>query len=368
MKKQTIILIVVVVFLIALLKGYDFLLSSQQTVETAAITRPPFPYQNTAVELSPATVATLLDLLRADAAMTPEGAAEIALLADALADSIEELYPESLRDLDEAQGFIFEIMAYSVYERILPETTRYDYDGEMVREPTREIMPLIELRHYWGDKTFHLMGTAPCWDASEPININVRYFNPVSPMYNKAANQIGVLIHEVMHMEGVCPETFQGDEYNVDVEAATQVATLEVLAAMTRHGNMYGLLPFLREIQGFASDVVLLWALENDDLDKYRQEILIPTANNAYRIASFEKSMEHWHESYALTFRLRALITSYGVQPYVHIVNALKNDNYETTTKLPFPNPKKTIHLNDVAYVLDNIKALVNDYHLIVWD
>jgi hypothetical protein len=134
---------------------------------------------------------------------------------------------------------------------------------------------------------------------------------------------------------------------------------------MTRHGNRYGLLPFLRQIQGFAEDVVLLLAIQNDDLDRYRQEILYPTVNNAYRIASFEKAMDHWTESYALMFRLEEIITQYGVQPYVHIVNALKNADYETT-ELPFPNPKRTIHLNDTAYVLDNIVALVEDYHFIV--
>lgn len=362
MNRRKIILVILTMLLVVLLSGCS---SSKEPPQTVA-TRPPFKFPLKAQVIEPQTVATLLDMLRSDAALTPEGATEIALLADALADSIEDLYPESLRNIEEAQGFLFEIMAYSVYERILPETSRYDIGGgEWERRPTHEVMPLVEMRHYWGDSTFHLMGTASCWDPTIPIDINVRFFNPASPLYSKSARQISVLIHETMHMEGVCPQENKGDEYNVNVESATQVATLEVLAAMTRHRNKYGLLPFLREIQGFAADLVLYQALENDDLDTYRREILIPTANDAYRLAAFEKSMDHWMESYALTFRLKDIINRYGYKPYLYIIEALKDDDYETV-KLPFPNPTGTIRLNDTAYVLDNIEALVSDYHLIV--
>ena len=313
----------------------------------------------------PQTAATLLDMLRADTATSPKGATEIAILADTLADRIEDLYPEPPRSIEQAQGFVYEIGAYAVYERILPETTRYDVGGEWMTMPTVEILPKVQPRHYWGDNTFHLMGTAACWDQTNPFDINVRFYNPVSPLYSRSAAQISVLIHETMHMQGICTDSTQGDEHGTDVEAATQVATLEILAAMTRHRNVYGLLPFLREIQDYASDLVLLWALENDELDTYKTELLNVTANDAYRHASFAKSMDHWLESHALTFQLKSILTNYGVKPYLIIIEALKDDDLETT-RLPFPNKRGKLILNDIAYVLDNIEALVDDYHKIV--
>jgi hypothetical protein len=312
-------------------------------------------------------VYTLLDMLRSNRALSPQGATEIAILADSLADRIEDLYPDPPRTIIEAQGFIFEIAAYTVYERILPEETRYDIGGEKMTMPTYEIIPKVVARHYFGDSTFHLMGTAPCYDSSNPFDINVRFYNPVSPLYNRGARQISVLIHETMHMEGICPDFTQGDEYATDVESATQVATLEVLAAMVRHRNVYGLLPFLREIQDYASDLVLYWAIDNDGLDIYKTELLDVTANDAYSHAGFAKSMDHWLESYSLTFKLKGIITNYGLKPYLIIIDALKDDDLETE-KLPFPNRRGRIRLNDIAYVLDNIEALVDDYWLIVRD
>lgn len=311
------------------------------------------------------TIATLLDMLRADAALSPEGAAEIAILADSLADRIEDLYPEPPRSIQEAQGFIYEIAAYTVYERILPETTRYNIGGEWITMPTYEVIPQVQPKHYFGDNTFHLMGTAPCWDSSNPFDINVRFYNPVSPLYNKGDRQISVLIHEMLHMEGICTDVAQGDEYATNVEAATQIATLEILAAMTRHRNVYGLLPFLRSIQNYASNMVLFWALENDELDRYKTEILDVTANDIYRHASFAKSMDHWLESYALTFKLKGILSNYGLKPYLYIIEALKDDDLETT-RLPFPNKRGRIRLNDIAWVLDNTEALVDDYDKIL--
>ncbi len=52
-------------------------------------------------------------------------------------------------------------------------------------------------------------------------------------------------------------------------------------------------------------------------------------------------------------------------KPYLYIIEALKDDDLETT-KLPFPNKRGKIKLNDIAWVLDNIEALVDDYHKIL--
>lgn len=319
---------------------------------------------------SPAMVElTLSELFQPEIALTVEGATEIVLRVDALADRIEQLYPDQLRSKEAVQGFILEIAPYAVYERIMPENTNYGDKGRLML-PTREILPDIMFRHYGGQDNFHLMGTAACHDLENPVmNISLRYFNPASPLFNKAASQIAVTVHELMHMQGICTDVSKGGEDVADIETATQIATLEVLAAMTRHGNEYGLLPFLREIQDYAEDFLLLDAVKNGTLDAYKQNIVAVTANNIYREASFAKSMDHWFESPSLTFRLKEILTHYGVQPYEYIIEALNDEDYETR-KLPFPNKRGKIQLNDIAWVLDRLTELVNDYHLIVivWD
>lgn len=289
-----------------------------------------------------------------------EEAVEMALWADRLADSIEDMYPPPPRDREDAFALMLEIAPYAVYERILPE--EYYNKTYAMRVKSRETLPDIELRHYGGDASFHILGTADCFNLEEPVfNMTIRYYNPYSPWYRRAASQVATLTHELLHMQGICTDVGKGDDYNRDVESATQIATLEILAAMTTHGNPWGLLPFLRDIEDYAADVVLLWAVENDDLDYYRVNVLNKTANDAYRLAGFEKSMAHWFSTYALRFRLVEILSDYGAKPYEYLMEALDNKDY-MTRELPFPNKKRTISMDDTAYVLEHILELVEDY------
>jgi hypothetical protein len=314
----------------------------------------------------PRKIVTLLDLFQMenDWALTTEGATAICLYVDSLADAIEHLFPPPPRTLEQAKALVLEVAPFAVYERILPETY-YDTENRM-RRRSIEVLPDIELLRYGGDSSFHLLGTAECFDLEEPVfNLNIRYYNPYSSLYNREEGQVATIIHELMHMQGICTNSSRGDEYNRDVESATQIATIEVLAAMTRNKNRFGLLPFLRELEGYAADVILLDAINNDNINFYKETILKPIANDSYRLASFEKSMEHWYETYALKFRLREIVDDYGVKPYKYLVEALNSDDY-MTRKLPFPNPQKVIAMNDAAYVMDHVVDLVRDYPAIL--
>ena len=257
--------------------------------------------------------------------------------------------------------FMIEVAPYAVYERILP--AEYRSEEYKMTMPSTEILPQIEMKRYGGDRTFHLMGQAACLDLEDPkLNINLRYFNPTSPLYDKAASQKSVLIHEIMHMQGICTDSSKGDEFNKDVETATQLATVETLAAMTRHKNKHALLPFLREVQGYAADLVLMEALEDDfNLESYEEKIVDPTANDVFRKAGWAKSMDHWMESYDLQFRLKEIVRDYGYKPYLYMIEALNDEDYETR-KLPFPNPRGKMAMNDTAYCLEHIDDLVDSY------
>lgn len=311
----------------------------------------------------PREVYDFLTMLRSPRALLPEGALEIVLKADILADALETVSPKQFRTLEEAQLFVWEVSPYAVYERILPEETNYggEAPGARAMLPTRENIVGVTMAHYGGDASFHIAGSAPCHDTGMPFYINIRYFNPMSPLYHKKSSQIATLIHETMHMQEICSVEAKGDEYNSEVEAATQIATFEVLAAMTRHGNVYGLAPFVRELQSYAADVVYLWALDHNAIDFYRQEVLEEVSNDAYRLASFEKSYDHWMETYNLKFRLKHILLNYGVKPYNYIIEALNDPKLETR-RLPFPKRTGRIKLNDSAYVLGHLYDLYLDY------
>lgn len=313
---------------------------------------------------------SFLDMLRSDKATTPEGAVEICLKADVLADSIQELYPPQFRTLLDAQMFVYEVGPYAVYERILPAEYDFNADssGPRTMVPSTANLSKVEATFYGGDRSFHLLGTAQCYTpnggfSDAAFNVNIRYFNPASPLYNRPDSLNKVLVHELVHMQGVCTNDDYGG-LNADVETATQIATLEILAAMTSHSNVYGLLPFIREIQGYAADVVYLWALENDNMDFYKENVLQHTMSSSFKMAGFEKSLAHWQESFSQEFRLIEILKRYGVKPYEYILEALNHPRLETR-KMPYPNNQKTIVLDDTAYVLDNLVQLARDYHLL---
>jgi hypothetical protein len=276
---------------------------------------------------------------------------------DRAGDLIEPYMPETPKTKEEAWAFAVEVAPFFIYEEIAEDSIR----EQGVVYPNREVIPDVQIRHFGGNEVFHLAGQARCYEADNPeIYMNLRYYNEYSP-WSEKISQISVLIHETAHMNGICSDFSKGDEYNKNVETATQLATVEVLAGMTRDNNKWAPPVFIREVQDFAEDYFLAKYLAEDDIEGYKKEILEKTANHAYREAKFDKSMEHWDKNYVNQGRLRQIIRDYGLKPFLYMTEALNNEDYETR-RLPFPNKKGTIKMNDTAYCLKNLDKLVEDY------
>lgn len=181
-------------------------------------------------------------------ALSRWGALVLLRRLDEAADRIEKSAPEPPQTIEEARTLAQEIIPYFLYEGIRANEKIVDYGSFRMTAPQHEVIPeSIEAEYFGGERVFHVLGKAWCVDEKEAkIWLNSRYYNPYSSLFNRQA-QITTLVHELGHVQGIC-------KMNPLTEPATEVATTEVLAAMTRHGNKYAPLPFLRQVQAMAFD------------------------------------------------------------------------------------------------------------------
>lgn len=270
--------------------------------------------------------------------LTFQGALRIAERLDTLADRLEALpvgrTPEDLELLAQ------EIVQYYAYEGI----------------SDRCYLPPVTLHVYKKDQAFHVLGS--CTMGFRPfVYLNARYANPWSPRWYTRADLLAVMVHEIGHAQGIA-SLAQGNW----TEPATQLATVEVLAAMVRDRNVYALVPLLRELQKYAEYYAMEIALREGRMEEYRAHIG-RVANNRYEIASFERAMTHWSSRME---QLHDILTRYGRWPWIFLNAALQADGYLTRPFACVPNDTGRIKMDDLAYVLEDLPALLRDYDKLV--
>lgn len=292
-----------------------------------------------------------LEMLQGNESLTVKGALRFAERMDKLADKIEGITPEFPVGSSTLGMWNLEIAPYFVYEGIVGEDCPkgdQPYFTFACSPPTETYAKVIFLQNYFRTAAFHVGGRASCSEGS--MSINVRYANPVSPKYQSAAI-LGVMVHEMAHINGICGP---GDL----MEPAAQCATVEVLAAMTRHKNKYTLVPFLKEMQGFAEDFAYSKLLDAGEGDKFRKH-LERTADSAFNLAGYAKSRDFWKNDME---QLKYILRAYGKVPYLLMVGAMRNPDYKTLAIDNIPNRTHRIEMNDTAYVLEHAEELVKDY------
>lgn len=267
-------------------------------------------------------------------ALTFEGALAIAEQLDRIADRLE--MPPVPNSREELVVLAIEIIPFYYYDRIV--------EGEKKLPPI--IWHLMD-----GDNNFHVLGR--CYPGERPsVQINIRFANPWSSWYGKDA-LFSTLVHELGHAQGIY-------KYNdADTEPATQLATLEVLAAMSRDNNVRALKSFVRELQGYAADFAFSRALQDDRLDEFRVH-LDRTGSGIYTRAKFERSMDHWASDME---RLEYILEHYGEVPFRLLVEALNDPAYRSAELLPLPNKDHRLTVNDSAWVLEHLYQMAREHH-----
>lgn len=263
-----------------------------------------------------------------------------ALRLDALADALPpEPMLETLQDMNE---WAIEILPYMAYEG-LTDTANVPAD--------------IGLFFNMNSSAFHLAGQALCRTVDEgavlgPIILNGRYVNPKSAWYGKEQS-LGVLVHELVHMQGgpFCSGKSE------DLEANTQIAAMEVMAAMVNHGNRAVLRPLLLTLR----DMVLS-ALEYDLSPEDYIAFYRTVEPDPFQVAKAEKALRHWLPDNA--YELHDILWKYNVVPVNAIIEGLGDGTVERIGLLEwdFENSKAVVaplKVDDLQYLFGHVDEYV---------
>lgn len=191
-------------------------------------------------------------------------------------------------------------------------------------------------------RAFHVLGTAgSLLTGCGPIEINGRVANPVSSWYGREDVYI-TLIHELVHVQGGIFCTGPSEQ----VEADTQIATMEIGAAMVNHGNLVILRPWLVEMadMGLAT---LQFYLSADEYEAFRREIN-PGALHASQRA---KSLRYWESN---PQALRDILYKYNVVPWGVLTDA-------ALSGWMVRYPTLTLPADDLSYLLAHAGELVSE-------
>lgn len=189
-----------------------------------------------------------------------------------------------------AQG---DLVAYAL--EILPY---FNYEG-LVPQP---VIP-IDLGWFWwpNNRMFHVAGVALCGNYGPPqLALNLRFSNVASPWYGQ--ENLSTLVHELVHVQG---GTFCSGE-SADLEANTQIATIEVLAAMANDGNALALRSLLYDLRGMALGT-LRYFLPEAEYEAFRWELL---GNEGW--SRYEKQARAWARNPSA---LQDVLNKYSVVP-----------------------------------------------------
>ena len=270
----------------------------------------------------------------------------LARRVDALADQLPER--KMLTSRTQMIGWALEILPYMSYEGLTEGEAKVPAD-----------IGLFWLR---GSRAFHLAGTAACrtetGPAFGPVYLNSRYVNPASVRYGYEG-ALGTLVHELIHMQGgpFCSGLSE------DLETNTQIATIEVLAAMVNHGNLAVLRPLLRELRG-----LLLATLQYELPRADYMAFLATVADDAFEIARQEKSYRFWQR--CCPDELQTILRKYNAMP----VDALLEGVHDgTVERVQVPSLQTTVIgaridyqvvygpllVDDLAYVLSHADGFV---------
>lgn len=212
---------------------------------------------------------------------------------------------------------------------------------------------------FQGPAAFHVLGRASC-EYSIAI-FNFRYANPLSTLYQHDS-LLPTIVHELGHVQGVC--TWLPWQV-AEMEAANQVATWEVLAAMANHGNAYAVKPLAAELRdaalSYARSVMRERKVEGL-YDWYVRTFLLTTLEEQ---SKRDKARRFWEQD---PETLDYILKAYGRKPWEMLTAGLAHPRHEVAS-IHYPNwqlllaPRwegnyeVTIRVDDLDYFLRHLET-----------
>ena len=281
----------------------------------------------------------------------PSEAEALALRMDALLDSL----PAHQFEVFDPVLWTYEIVPYFEYEG-LTSRARYPDSAQYTLFPG-------------AGGHFHVLGKAQCdRDGGGPIFINARGLIPESVRFGETW-LLPTLIHELIHAQGggFCSGSSES------LESTTQMATLEVLAAMANHGNVDAVYALIDELRDMAMAAVYYEALRDNRLgDYYAFRDRIYTA--PLERARSEKSRRFWFETAQSRANLKEILNKYNFIPISRVLEGLKADEprienlylgewveygRSSTSGAPDKYAPRSLKIDDLAYFLEHVEAIV---------
>jgi ABC-type cobalt transport system substrate-binding protein len=282
-----------------------------------------------------------------------EDFADLAIRIDKVLDN-SDLQVGALHTQEDIQNWIRETVPFFVYEGIT-------YHAWPVESVTFEYYEEGLARNH-----IHLLGRANCFTGE--ITMNKRFINPVSPMYDDASTAISTLIHEVAHIQGIC---FSGGR--IHSEAMTQLAMLEVMAAMANRGNVEALYIFLDELRYMLVTGALIAAREEG---KDHQELVQAVyGDNPLMIARLEKAQRYWESDRE---RYEEIVEWYNYSPMYEVLANLHTGEirglmfpinhycgsgygfpyYEEVSEFDILKCMQPFKFDDMKYIIEHLEEL----------
>lgn len=247
-------------------------------------------------------------------------AQRFALRVDAVLDGLEKprVFAYELEGL-----WPYEVFPYFNYENLtnqaIPPRVVFEVQGD-------------------GARHVHLAGYTYC---ENEVYLNARYINPVSVWYEDA-DALVTLVHEMIHTLG---QDFCNPWDSEKTESSTQIATLEVLAAMANHGNEVAYYALLDELRSIAMNTALYEAMQENDLAGYREFRSLVFQEEG--LARFDKSQRYWANDQAT---LNEILKKYSVD----VFHAVQHGRFQVD--LPGDQRGTTIYgLDDLRYVINHL-------------
>lgn len=253
----------------------------------------------------------------------------------------------------ELQLLIMEVAPYFQYEGItnnvyLPETAAFE--------------PQLDGRAH-----NHIGGYVICRanPKQRPLRLNFRIVNPLSAKYG-VSWYYSTVVHELGHVQGICNSqgTMLGRE---EAETETELAMLEVMAAMVNHGNVDFVPALLSELSNMAwgTAAALVWE-QDGSLDRYLELRL--EGEDALVEARIRKALRYWAGDMAT---LSYIFDAYSKGPWDRVLTAMNGEEI-VVEKFPIakygvcsgygqcdPDADFYWEMDDLKYFLENIDAIV---------
>ncbi len=198
---------------------------------------------------------------------------------------------------------------------------------------------------------FHILGEAACTATGEKdgsVLINGRMENPASTWYGRE-DSYWTLTHELGHMQGgpFCT----GSSYYL--EANTQMATAEVMAAMIDSGNTLLLRPWIEEVR----DMCLGGLQTEMSADDWNALAASVDGGSAIEAARRAKTARYWAMD---PIGLRTIEDKYDQVPCLAIIDGARTGSIDRSENDVAGAMPLFIQTDDIQYLLSHLTDMVS--------